>query len=35
MVYRMVDGNISDQWAAEDWTAILHGVGFVQPLWLK
>jgi predicted ester cyclase len=35
MIYRFADGKISEQWAAEDWTAILHGIGVVRPPWLK
>ncbi|MGH2949009.1 MAG: ester cyclase [Solirubrobacteraceae bacterium] len=35
MIYRMQDGKVIEQWAAEDWTAILHGVGDYTPPWLR
>jgi predicted ester cyclase len=35
MIYRLVDGKVSEQWAAEDWAAILHEMGLVQLPWLK
>lgn len=34
MTYRFVDGKVAEQWAAEDWVAILHGVDFFTPSWL-
>lgn len=35
MVYQMVGGKVAEQWAAEDWAAILHQMGVVQLPWLK
>jgi predicted ester cyclase len=35
MIYRLVDGKVSEQWAAEDWAAILREMGLVQLPWLK
>jgi predicted ester cyclase len=35
MIYRMQDGKVVEQWAAEDWTAILHGLGDYTPPWLR
>ena len=35
MIYRMQDGRVVEQWAAEDWTAILHGLGDYTPPWLR
>ena len=35
MIYRIADGRVSEQWAAEDWTAILSEMGLIQPPWLK
>ena len=35
MVYRMLGGKVAEQWAAEDWAAILHQMGVVQLPWLK
>lgn len=31
MIYRMDDGKVAEQWAAEDWTAILRDIGAVDP----
>jgi predicted ester cyclase len=33
MIYRFVGPMIVEQWAAEDWTAILQGVGAYHPQW--
>jgi steroid delta-isomerase-like uncharacterized protein len=33
-VYRLRDGKISEEWAADDLTAILHQVGAYTPPWL-
>jgi len=33
-VYRLTDGKISEEWAADDLTAILHRVGAYTPPWL-
>jgi predicted ester cyclase len=33
-VYRLKDGKISEEWAADDLTAILHSVGAYTPPWL-
>jgi predicted ester cyclase len=33
-VYRFRDGKISEEWAADDLTAILHQVGAYTPPWL-
>ena len=33
-VYRLTDGKISEEWAADDLTAILHQVGAYTPPWL-
>jgi len=35
MTYTFVDEKISEQWAIEDWTAILTAVGEIRPPWLK
>jgi predicted ester cyclase len=35
MIYRMADGKVSEQWAAEDWASILHQMGVVRLPWLK
>jgi predicted ester cyclase len=35
MTYRFVNGKIAEQWAAEDWAAILHSVGVLTPPWLS
>lgn len=34
-VYRLRDGKISEEWAADDLTAILHQVGAYTPPWLS
>lgn len=34
MTYRFVDGKVAEQWAAEDWVAVLHGIGVFTPPWL-
>jgi predicted ester cyclase len=34
-VYRFRDGKITEEWAADDLTAILHGVGAYTPPWLS
>lgn len=34
-VYRLRDGKISEEWAADDLTAILHAVGAYTPPWLS
>jgi predicted ester cyclase len=34
MIYHIQDGLIVEQWAAEDWTAILHSAGVFTPPWL-
>lgn len=31
MIYRLENGKIAEQWAAEDWTAILRDVGVFTP----
>jgi predicted ester cyclase len=31
MIYRFKGDKIAEQWAAEDWTAILRDIGFVKP----
>src|SRR6202161_262001 len=33
-VYRLTDGRISEEWVADDLTAILHSVGAYTPPWL-
>jgi predicted ester cyclase len=33
MTYRLVDGKIAEQWAAEDWVAILHDIDAFIPPW--
>jgi predicted ester cyclase len=33
-IYRIVDGKIVEEWAADDVLAILHGVGAYSPPWL-
>jgi len=35
MVHRLPDGTIAEQWAAEDWAAILRDVGFVKPPYTR
>ena len=34
MFYRIADGRVAEQWATEDWAAILHGIGVFTPPWL-
>ena len=34
-VYRFRDGKITEEWAADDLTAILYGVGAYTPPWLS
>jgi predicted ester cyclase len=34
-VYRLTDGKICEEWAADDLTAILHSVGAYTPPWLS
>jgi predicted ester cyclase len=34
-VYRLKDGKITEEWAADDLTAILHQVGAYTPPWLS
>jgi predicted ester cyclase len=34
-VYRLRDGKISEEWAADDMTALLHQVGAYTPPWLS
>ncbi len=34
-VYRLRDGKISEEWAADDLTAILHQTGAYTPPWLS
>jgi steroid delta-isomerase-like uncharacterized protein len=34
-VYRLKDGKISEEWAADDMAAILHQVGAYTPPWLS
>jgi predicted ester cyclase len=34
-IYRIVDGKIAEEWAADDLTAILHDVGVYSPPWLS
>ncbi|MGD0240472.1 MAG: ester cyclase [Streptosporangiaceae bacterium] len=33
-IYRLRDGKITEEWAADDLTAILHSVGAYTPPWL-
>lgn len=33
MIHRLRNGKVAEQWAAEDWTAILTGVGAFTPPW--
>ncbi len=33
-VYRLADGKITEEWAADDMLAILHAVGAYTPPWL-
>lgn len=33
MIYKFREGKISQQWAAEDWTAILTQIGDITPPW--
>ncbi len=34
MIYHPRDGRVAEQWAAEDWTAILHAAGVFTLRWL-
>ena len=34
-VYRLADGKIAEEWAADDMVAILHQVGAYTPPWLN
>jgi hypothetical protein len=34
-VYRMENGKIAEEWAADDLTAILHDMGLYTPPWLS
>ena len=34
-IYRLSDGKIAEEWAADDSTAILHQVGAYKPPWMK
>jgi predicted ester cyclase len=34
-IYRMEDGQIAEEWAADDLTAILHDIGVYSPPWLS
>jgi steroid delta-isomerase-like uncharacterized protein len=34
-VYRVADGKIAEEWAADDLLAFVHGVGAYTPPWLK
>jgi predicted ester cyclase len=34
-VYRLRDGKITEEWAADDMAAILHQVGAYTPPWLS
>jgi predicted ester cyclase len=34
-IYRMEDGKIAEEWAADDLTAILHDIGVYSPPWLS
>jgi predicted ester cyclase len=33
-IYRMEDGKIAEEWAADDGIAILHDIGVYTPPWL-
>jgi predicted ester cyclase len=33
MMYRLSNGMVFEQWAAEDWTAFLHAIGVFTPQW--
>jgi len=35
MIYHLADGRIAEQWAAEDWTAILHALDVFTPPWAE
>jgi predicted ester cyclase len=35
MIYKFRDGKIAQQWAAEDWTAILTQIGDITPPWMR
>jgi steroid delta-isomerase-like uncharacterized protein len=34
-IYRMKNGKIAEEWAADDLTAILHDIGVYSPPWLS
>jgi predicted ester cyclase len=34
-VYRLRDGRISEEWAADDMTAVLHQLGVYTPPWIS
>jgi predicted ester cyclase len=34
-IYRLSDGKIAEEWAADDSTAILYEVGAYKPPWIK
>jgi predicted ester cyclase len=34
-IYRMEDGKIAEEWAADDLTAILHDIGVYSPPWMS
>ena len=34
MIYRLVDGKIAEQWATEDWLAVLTAIGRFTPPWV-
>jgi predicted ester cyclase len=34
-IYRMEDGKIAEEWAADDLTASLHDIGVYSPPWLS
>jgi steroid delta-isomerase-like uncharacterized protein len=34
MTYRFKGGRVAEQWAAEDWVAILQQIGVVTPPWM-
>ena len=35
LIYRLSDGKIAEEWAADDLTAILYEIGAYDPPWLK
>jgi hypothetical protein len=34
-VYRVADGKIAEEWAADDFLAFVYGVGAYTPPWLS